>query len=125
MASENIYSEKVKVLEKELKEKTSKDFEEFIDKTFVLKNEELVEKGRSNIFPNHFHICQFELEAKIKGKRNNWSVRKCKEYLKTKGLKRDSRQFCCDSAEAGEKWKSCKYLKTIYIDSDGVWCYID
>lgn len=88
MASENIYSEKVKVLEKELKEKTSKDFEEFIDKTFVLRNEELVEKGRSNIFPNHFHICQFELKAKIKGKRNNWSVRRCKEYLKTKRIKK-------------------------------------
>ena len=79
----------------------------YFDKLWMLNNKDAIST-------KHIHSCQFELEKKL-GIGSKHPSLKCKRYLKTLGMKRDSCLSCCDKAGP----KGCKYMKTIVWDSNG------
>ena len=96
-------------LDKETRESLSLIFHDYYEKLWELNN-------KQPISINHFHICQFELEQKLFHKKaKGYAKKKCKDYLKTKGLRRDSCMACCDCADD----YGCKYMKTFVKDSLG------
>jgi hypothetical protein len=84
-----------------------------------------LDKKYDSYFVNHMHICQFDLEQHFPYPHHakGWNVRKCKEYLKSRGMTRDRELWCCDTAgdyvNENIGYSPCRYMKTIYFDSDG------
>lgn len=59
----------------------------------------------------HKHMCFFEM---LYDKR--YAKKRCKNYLKTKNMKRDKCLSCCDEADL----YGCKYMKIFTIEeADG------
>lgn len=61
---------------------------------------------------HHIHRCIFELLSKNKRQ----AKKLCKEYLKTKNMKRDKCLCCCDDADEN----GCKYMKFILLESENM-----
>lgn len=81
-----------------LKEYIQKQFNELYDKDII---KTMDWKGRKVLDCGHRHMCDFEMLSRT----SRQAIKKCKEYLKSIGLKRDDCMVCCDV---------CKHMKTIY-----------
>lgn len=94
-------------LNKEIHKLQNEVAKTYFNKLWLLNNKE-------GISTKHMHYCQFELEKKL-GIGSKHPSLKCKQYLKTLGMKRDYCLSCCDKAGPN----GCKYMKTIVWDSNG------
>lgn len=61
--------------------------------------QELKKQGRENEYPDHMHVCDFELinfrYCKTRRKLNKLVEKECKEYLSSIGEKRNKNMSCC------------------------------
>ena len=57
----------------------------------------------------HNHKCAFEMMYSSK----RYAKKRCVEYLKTKGMKRDKCFSCCDYADT----HGCKYMKMFFCNA--------
>lgn len=93
----------------ELQKTTAQNAEEninnYYDELYNVQKKSLTYLGGHN----HCHKCDFEM---LHNKKQ--AILLCKNYLRTKHMKRDRWMECCDNADCG----GCKHMKFILVSED-------